>query len=158
MIIDIYRVQPQDKILLLRMFELYMHDFSEYLEFDLDENGLYGYPYLDLYWTEPGRHPFLIKVSDKLAGFVLVRTVDSDLGPIHSIAEFFIVRKYRRKGIGKQAALKMFHSFPGRWRVVQVERNYPAQTFWRSVISSFTEGKFTDKVEDTTIVQEFTSV
>ncbi|UVI33035.1 GNAT family N-acetyltransferase [Paenibacillus spongiae] len=158
MFMDIYRAQPKDKILIQRMLELYTHDFTEFLDIDLDENGLYGYPYLDLYWIEPGRHPFLIQVSGKLAGFVLVRTISSDEDPIHTIAEFFIVRKYRRQGIGKQAALKIFHLFPGRWRVDQVERNFPAQTFWRSVISSFTDGKFIDKVEDTKTVQEFKSV
>ena len=36
-----------------------------------DENGIYLYPYLDDYWREESRYPYLLYVYDTLAGFAL---------------------------------------------------------------------------------------
>ena len=59
------------------MLQLYLHDFSEHAAIgspygDVDEAGCFAYPYLDLYWSEPGRLPFLIRTGGHIAGFVLV--------------------------------------------------------------------------------------
>ena len=40
---------------------------------DVNDDGAYGYRYLDHYWTEEGRYAYFIKVSGKLAGFVMIR-------------------------------------------------------------------------------------
>jgi predicted acetyltransferase len=53
--------------------QLYLYDFSEMCGDDCDERGLFEYEYLPRYWIEPERHPFLIRVDGKLAGFALVR-------------------------------------------------------------------------------------
>ncbi|WP_306433706.1 GNAT family N-acetyltransferase [Paenibacillus cineris] len=53
-------------------------------------------------------YSYLIMQSDKLAGFVLVRKIAADCEPPKfSIAEFFILKKYRKRGIGKESALKV---------------------------------------------------
>ena len=144
--IEIQPASMHDKSVLRNLMELYQHDLSEYDGTDVDEHGLYGYKYLGNYWTEPGRYPFLVIVSGKLAGFVLVRTVDSqEKGVIHTIAEFFVLRKYRRQGIGRQVAHQIFDLFPGQWSVYQEEGNLPAQSFWRSVIGDYTHGVYTDE-------------
>lgn len=69
--IKIVPIEEKDKQILANLLELYEYDFSEFSNSDLDENGRYGYKYLDNYWQEENRHPFFIKVDDKLAGFVL---------------------------------------------------------------------------------------
>lgn len=61
----------QEKQALKRLMELYIYDFSEFLPLDVDEEGFFGYPYFDEYWSDPARHPFFIKVDGKLAGFIL---------------------------------------------------------------------------------------
>ncbi len=136
----------EDKTVLHRLLELYHHDYSEYDGADVDEHGLYGYEYLDHYWTEPSRHPFLIRVSGKLAGLALVREIHTaDDGPVHAIAEFFVLRKYRRQGVGGEAARQLFDRFPGRWRICQEEANRPAQRFWRGVIAAYTGGAYDEE-------------
>lgn len=45
---------------------------------------------------------------------------------IHSIAEFFIMRKYRWQGMGQAVAFYIFDLFPGRWWVAQTEANRQA--------------------------------
>ena len=143
--IEIQPVPLEDKSILQNLMELYQHDFSEYDGADVDEHGCFGYLYLDHYWTEHGRYPFLIRFQGHLAGFVLVRRISPpDADPMHSIAEFFIMRKYRRRGIGRIVAHQVFDMFPGTWSVAQEEENLPAQRFWRSIIAEYTNGDYSE--------------
>src|SRR5512138_650387 len=136
--IEVQQASLEDKVVLRNLMELYAYDFSEFDQCDVDEHGLFGYERLDHYWTEPGRYPFLVRVEGKLAGLVLVRTLDESMtDPIRSIAEFFILRKYRHQGVGKVVAHLIFDKFPGQWSVAQVENNHPAQAFWRKVIAEY---------------------
>ncbi len=129
------------------LLELYEYDFTEFDGTDLGDDGRYGYEYLDYYWREPGRHAFLIRVADKLAGLVLVRTIEAGHNPLRSIAEFFIMRKYRRRGVGRMVAMQVFDMFPGRWTVGQEANNLPSQAFWRNVIREYTGGRYTETWE-----------
>lgn len=139
--IDLRRLPSEDKPVLRNLVELYMYDFSELSDRDESDHGLFGYRYLDHYWTEPDRHPFLIRVEGKLAGFVLVRSRRrDDAGFESSIAEFFVMRKYRRRGVGRIAARRVFDMFPGRWEVTQLNDNVAARSFWRGVIAGYTGG------------------
>lgn len=89
--IEIQSASVNDKSVLRNLIELCQHDYSEYDNADVDEHGLFGYKYLDNYWTEPGRHPFLVRVAGKLVGFVLVRAIDSQDKPAtHAITEFWL--------------------------------------------------------------------
>ena len=157
--IAIQAVPIEDKQVLRNLLELYSHDFSEFDGADVDDHGLYGYPYyFDDYWTEAGRHPFFIRVDGRLAGFVMVRD-RTNTGIAHEIAEFFIMRKYRRHGVGKNVAWRIFDMLAGKWRVSEVEENKSAQTFWRTVISEYTDGKY-DEIKVPGLqgpVQEFES-
>lgn len=139
-----------DKPIIQRMMELYQYDFSEFENIDLDEHGYFGYLYLDYYWVEADRHPFLVRVNSKLAGFVLVNQYTYLPGSQYSVAELFILRKYRKHGIGRQVAFHVFDLFCGRWEIHQVHTNSVAQQFWRSVIRAYTENNYTEIVmEDT---------
>jgi predicted acetyltransferase len=145
--IELIEVQETDKSALLQLMELYAYDFSEFDDADVNEHGLYGYTYFDYYWTEEGRHPFFIRVDGKLAGFVLINEycyVVKESGT-KSIAEFFVMRKYRRKGVGKSAAVQVFDRFPGKWEVIQHGENEPSKIFWGEVIGEYTNGNFTQE-------------
>lgn len=137
-----------DRAVLRRLIELYRYDFSQFDRADVGPHGDYGYPYLDHYWADPGRHPFLFQVDANWAGFALVREI-----PPYDMAEFFVMRKYRRLGFGRQAAAAVFTQFPGRWQVRQQLTNPDATTFWHAAIPfAYTERETSDE-----IIQEFTS-
>ncbi len=137
----------EDKLVLRNLIELYLYDFSEFTGEDVGDHELFGYRYLDHYWTEPDRHPFLIRVGERLAGFVLVRSRPGDEGGSESsIAEFFVMRKYRRRVVGRVAARRVFDMFPGRWEVTALCDNVAAQGFWRGVIEGYTGGAFTERL------------
>ena len=67
---------------------------------------------------------------------------------IMHVSEFFIMRKYRRRGAGGEAARRMFDLFPGRWEVSEMAANLPAQAFWRKVIGAYTNGRFEERQWD----------
>ncbi len=142
--IELQEASRADRSVLRNLLELYIYDFSEYTGDDLDEHGYFGYDYLDRYWTEAGRFPFLVKVLGKLAGLVLVRDVDEDGILVHHMAEFFILRKYRRRSAGRQAACQAFDRFPGLWHVSELAENLPAIAFWRKIIHQYTGGNLTE--------------
>jgi len=148
-----------EKEALGRLLELYIYDFSEFLPIDVNEDGCYGYQYLDEYWSDPVRHPYFIKVEGKLAGFVLVRSFpDPNDEPVFTIAEFFIMKRYRRHGIGKAVAHEIFRAFPGKWEVFQISSNLPAQAFWRRTIAEYTQNDFSEHEEEDKVYQTFVSI
>jgi predicted acetyltransferase len=127
--VAVIEAQLDQKAVIRHLLELYLHDFSELDGNEVDEHGLYGYRYLDHYWTENDRRPFLFLVDGRWAGFALIR-----LGDPNDVAEFFVLRKYRRRGIGNVAARDLFQRFPGAWQVRQIATNVAATTFWRQAI------------------------
>jgi len=136
-----------EKPVLRNLLQLCLHDYSEYNGEEVDEHGIFNYNYLDNYWTEKGRYAFLARVDGKLAGFVMVRQLDPGQAEYH-VAEFFILRKYRGHGLGRQVAFWVFDHFPGKWRVSEETCNLPAQAFWRKIIAEYTAGNFTDTFID----------
>ncbi|MEL6698956.1 MAG: GNAT family N-acetyltransferase [Bacteroidota bacterium] len=150
MSIELIQAQKTDHDILQRLLELYCYDFSEILQTDVDAHGLFHYPYLDLYFEEENRHPYLVKVKGKYAGFVLINSVLQYLDDpkARAIAEFFILRKYRRKGVGKEVAFRAFARFPGKWEVSVLASHTSALTFWKQTIGAYTGDTFevVDKV------------
>jgi predicted acetyltransferase len=110
-----------DKSVLRQLIELYQCNWSDIsLDLDVDAHGLYGDDYLDHYCTEKERHPFLARVNGRYAGFALVNDYVLVPGNQRSIAEFFVMRKYRRQGVGKRVAFEVFDRLPAKWEVRQV--------------------------------------
>jgi predicted acetyltransferase len=101
-----------------------------------------------VYWTDSDRKAFLFQVEGALAGFALVFA-----GEPRDIAEFFVMRKYRGRKVGTQAAASLFDQFPGRWTVRQQLTNPAATAFWRKAIRF----PFQEHVQSTEIVQSFTT-
>ena len=136
----IKEVGIEDKQVLSNLLELYQYDFSEFDKADVNSHGLFGYRYLDHYWTEPGRHPFFILIDGNLAGFVMVNDFCylCKPGEAKSISEFFVMKKYRRMGVGEGAARKVFNLFPGKWEICQHPENKPSMEFWEKVVSEIT--------------------
>ena len=121
------------------LFQLYTHDFSDQWagteRGELQDDGRFEpYPWLDSYWTEPAREAFLIRAERYIAGFVLINAFShSDLPVDHAVAEFFVLRKHRRSGVGRAAALAAIAPRSGQWELAVARRNTGALSFWRGV-------------------------
>lgn len=138
---------PRDEAVLSNLLELYAHDLSESFALELGPDGRFGYEKLPLYWSEPDRRfPFLIRQGTRLAGFALVTrgSPGSDDPQDFDVAEFFVVRRHRRSGVGRQAAFLLWDRFPFHWIVRVAEGNQRGRRFWESVIREYTDGVFTE--------------
>ena len=94
-------VSVDEKEILRNLMEKYDYEFSQYDNRDVNPLGLFGYDWLDCYWTEEGRYPFFIRVDGKLAGFVMVGNfMEVFKDAQYCMSEFFVMYKYRRRGVG----------------------------------------------------------
>lgn len=142
--IEISLVPYEDKTIIYNLIQLYRYDSSEFDGHALNKHGLYLYKYLDNQWTEDYRRPFIVKVDGEISGFVFVMldvpkefTVVSSAEKTNVISDFFIMRKFRRKGVGKKVAFWIFDRFPGTWEIKQTPGNKIAYQFWRKVINEY---------------------
>lgn len=120
---------PRDRSLLGRLVDYYFHDFSEFDGRDVEADGSYHYAWLEAYWIDADRKAYLFEVDGHPAGFALVKLTD----PI-DLAEFFILRKYRRRGLGTVAAREVIARHSGQWVISQISSNKLATAFWRRAI------------------------
>ena len=75
---EIFEVEEKDKNIIYNLIQLYTYELSffedETTNFQLLENGLFKMSkYIELYWAQEKRHPYILKCDGKLAGFVLER-------------------------------------------------------------------------------------
>jgi predicted acetyltransferase len=137
-----------DSVLLSNLLELYIHDLSEvFPHVELGPDGRFGYDRLPRYWSEPDRRfPFLIRCDGRVAGFVLATRGSPavDDPTVLDVAEFFVMRRYRRSGVGRDAAFLLWRRLPGKWTVRVSEGNASALAFWRGVVSEFAHGTETE--------------
>ena len=149
--IELVRVKQEDETILQNIIQFYIYEFTVFQEIKLEESGLFAPFDLTPYWSEADLHAFFIMLEGELAGFAMVES-----GNPNVILEFFIMRKFYRRGFGKVAAVKLFELFPGNWSITQVEKNEPARKFWRKVISDYTGGNYIEKFDEhNRSIQEF---
>jgi len=142
--VTLVRADRNDEATLKNLLHLYVHDFSEFLGMKPSEEGWFSYPALPLYWSEAGRAAYLVRSEGGLVGFGLISqgSVVSGDPAVTDLAEFFIVRGVRRRGIGKAAAHELFRTLRGKWEVRVADFNIAAQHFWRNTIEQYAEGRY----------------
>jgi predicted acetyltransferase len=67
---------------------------------------------------------------------------------MYSMAEFFVMKKYRHSKVGQYVSTELFNQFKGIWKVGQIESNKPAQIFWRKTIERYTQNNYQEIRED----------
>jgi len=151
---EVHRASLDDKPLLANLMQLFLHDFSEFTTDqsdagDIDENGLFEYKYFDAYWQEENREPLLIRFQKRPIGFALINNWSAlNRRADYSVAEFFVLRKYRKAGLGTQAAVSIITNRPGDWEIPINQNNTPALSFWRAVVKQLPECAFKEETGD----------
>ncbi len=140
--LEIRIAQPKDQRALAQMLELYQYELSDIWDQDLDENGMFGYN-LTHFSDDPNCHACIATIEGIYAGFALVDRAVKIGAQGYWMDQFFVLKKYRRNGIGARLARHTFASLPGEWEVGQMPQNHAAREFWLRTISQFTQGKFT---------------
>lgn len=149
--LELVPVTPELRSVVENLLQFYEYDWSEISGLiDVNEQGLFELMGVD--WTDPTLQAFLFRVNTHWAGFALVKRhslLTDDGANTWFMDEFFVMRRYRRAGIGAEAATRLFDRFPGWWEVAQTYNNTGAQTFWRTVIGRSTGGAY----EQTTLTE-----
>ncbi len=127
--------------------QAYLAELSQFASIDKNAAGQYEYPYLDHYWREPDRYPFVIYLDDDAAGFLLMR---EDLNPadessLREIAELYVLPAFRQRSVASSAVKEVTVYFPGNWRAAVLSTNDVAYTFWRQLISAL-DPAFTETI------------
>ena len=139
-------VRFEHKDVLLQLSEYNAYDFSDIVDLDVDDTGRFGGAWLERHFTDSLCHPFVIRMDGKLVGFAIHEgrsRLTGDTG-INDIAEFFVMKRYRKHAVGARVATALFGRFAGPWEVRELRRNAPAIAFWRKVIDRYTGGAYTE--------------
>lgn len=155
-----YEICPPNKDdlpIVRNLARFYVYDMSEHAGFDFPDDGMFeAGESLSNYWgirPEAAQDQWpahwrgfahLVRAGGHPAGFALVRQIGDGL---YDMGEFFVARKYRRKGAGATVATAMFRRYPGRWEVREMPTNVGAQAFWRRIIGEFTAGAYEEARE-----------
>jgi predicted acetyltransferase len=127
-----------DLPVLQTMATYYVYDISEFMlgepDWEFPETGLYGAPSFQPYFDDPDARVLLIRVNGELGGFAIVDTKGSSPDVEFNMAQFWVHRKYKGRGVGAFAAGQCFARFPGLWEVNVIPRNTAAFAFWRKSI------------------------
>jgi len=104
--------------------------------------------------------PLVIVRGAENVGFAMVARGSNspDRSPVdYRMAEFFVARTFRRRGIGKFAVELILNRFAGRWEITEYLRNPTAVAFWRRVVSNYTRNTYQERVVNGEVRQVFDS-
>jgi predicted acetyltransferase len=158
------RRSPDDRKWIQSVYRDYLSDLAALNTGIFPVLGEYGHREPDLlarWFADDRSHPLIIVKDEQPAGFALI--VRPPASPQQSpaidfrLSEFFVLRKFRRLGVGRDAATLIFNRFAGQWEVTEYARNAGAVTFWRHVISAYTRGTYTERSADGEVRQVFHS-
>jgi len=160
MIVDIVDHSEEHRGVIKNLFVFYRYDLMPFIgagsgghvnEFGVigaegDRNHEESGRENDIWWEKPGVvFAFLIRVDGAPAGFAMVAMPPHvTRGIQYRLCEFFVLSRFRRRGVGKAAANQVFDRFRGTWELGWAPENVPASLFWRSVVSGYTMGRFED--------------
>jgi predicted acetyltransferase len=136
--------RAEEQAVIEGLMQFYIYDWSEMEKpeseaFAFNESGQFDpYPDLSDYWEKPEHWPFLIEVDGHTAGFALLNTHSHLTGGRveRNMAEFFVARKHRRRGVALDAVHQLLRQHPGQWEIAIAERNIAAKMFWPKAIES----------------------
>jgi predicted acetyltransferase len=142
--IELQEAAANDVPVLRKLMQLYLYDLGSVDGWDIGDDGTYGNAVrIEGFWDDPQRERYLVKVSGKLAGFALTRRGTYFSGDdAREISEFFILRKHRRRGVGRRVAIELFERFDGTWEVAVMRSNTSAQDFWQGVVADYTDQRY----------------
>ena len=120
---------------------------AEWFDIDTQPDGTYSYD-TSIVWKN-NYDVRIARLGNAIAGFALIGSAAEWTGDASSrdVREFFVIRRYRRSGVGREMARMLWDEYPGRWLVRVLDRNAPAIAFWRSAIADYSAGEFTEETQ-----------
>jgi predicted acetyltransferase len=143
MTLEIRKALPEDFPALQQMLELYQYEMSNIWLQDADTEAKYGYN-LERHKQDERFHAHVALTNSQYAGFALVAPAVVTRNEGAWMEQFFVLKRYRREGLGRALALHALQCHPGPWEVGQITANTIAQAFWCEVIGTHTRGDYVE--------------
>lgn len=156
--ITLTQTTAADRHVVTNMFTAYFYDMAQYdPHLIINEHGLplwmpagaTGIRTHDEcvrfnWWIRDSCEPYIVRVDGGPAGFVIICAEREHLSEDvdFELMDFYITPKYRRQGVGRQAARAAFNLHQGAWAVYQLPANTPARRFWQQVVATYTGGRY----------------
>jgi predicted acetyltransferase len=162
------RTIPADRRWIASMYREYLDDLSPTDTGVFPALGEVGHSepdQVERWFGDPAATPLLILSSQSAAGFAMVacgRAVATPPGGAaaavdYRLAEFFVARVFRRRGVGSAAVPLILDRFAGRWEICEFQRNRTAVQFWRATLAHYTQGRFVERVVNGEVRHSFAS-
>lgn len=131
-VITLSRIDATNEAYYQELSQVYETEFAPLTGAVPDARGLYPISTP----VDDSHHGYLMLVGGQAAGFIVVQVADEP----REVCEFFVAPTYRRRGLGRQLATRVFDMYAGPWVVKQLEAAHKARTFWLGVLQPYTAG------------------
>ena len=148
---EIVEVKQEDKEKLYKLLQYALYDGSQYIDNNINDDCIFEYKWFDNYFVDSDRYACFVKSGSTYVGMVMVNENLKFNKNGKCIAEFLIMPRFRRNHLGKRVAYEIFDKFKGDWEVQPMKNNLVAYSFWKSVISEYTNDNYiikNDGIED----------
>lgn len=158
--VTLTRTSVEDVHVVKNMFVAYFYDMSQYDDnLIINDHGLpmwepFGLPgprtlgecVLFNWWIRDHCEHYIIRADGRPSGFVIILADKQYLtaGVDYELMDFYVTPKYRRQGVGWQAARAAFALHQGAWQLFELARNTPALLFWHRLLDDYTGGQYED--------------
>lgn len=122
--------------LIRNLYQFYAYESSDWEQEDVEVDGRFYIhdAHLQRYWQAAGWGAYLVLADNFIAGFVLVERSELPGIEAFELADLFILKKYRRQGIGRAVALQLL-SGEGDWLLRCYAQDAPAVAFCNAVLA-----------------------
>ncbi len=139
--VNIYlaRASIEEQPTLEEFLQAYLRELASFDPNIAHGSGRLEYHWLDEYWRDNDRFPYLIRLKNTPVGFVLVRARgQAEVGDWDwQIAEFSIAPEFRKRGFGERIIHQILKNRPGVWEISYHFANKPAQLFWQKIARNY---------------------
>jgi predicted acetyltransferase len=136
--VELIETGPEHAALIANLYQFYAYESSDWEQEDVEVDGRFYIheEHLARYWEDPQWSANLLLVDGFIAGFLLIE--GSELPGIDALelADLFILKRYRRKGIGRAIATQVLSSGEANWLVRFYDQDEVSQAFWRTVLDN----------------------
>ncbi|MNH03670.1 MULTISPECIES: GNAT family N-acetyltransferase [Pseudomonas] len=148
--VELLHTGAEQAELIRNLYQFYAYESSDWEQEDVEVDGRFYIheEHLARYWQEPQWSANLILVDGFIAGFLLVERSELPALNALELADLFILKRYRRKGIGRAVVSQVLTSGESDWLVRFYDQDETAQAFWRAVLDNLPRPVRTLELDD----------
>lgn len=136
--LELIATSPDEIELIRNLYQFYAYESSDWEQEDVEVDGRFYIhdEHLARYWEEPQWSANLILADGFIAGFMLIERSELPGMEALELADLFILKKYRRRGLGRALATEVLMNPAHAWLVRFYREDEAALAFWRAVFEA----------------------